>query len=252
MLPFERQNKIKEALDEGVVFIAELAASLNVSEITIRRDLKTLENEGKLVMLHGGAAKKIDTSRETAIAQRQGLYPDEKEIIGKLAAGLVEEGDVIFIDSGTTNITMIKHLTNKRISIVTNGYKTIEEALRYNLPITSIGGELKKETMAFIGAITSRVLDMYAFDKCFLGTNGIDKEFGFSNADPNESLIKEQVIKRTKKAYIMADHSKFTDSSVFKFADLADATIITDEIPEEFNDVEKIIAYRQSNDSSGT
>lgn len=234
MLPFERKNKILEALDNGVVFIADLADSMNVSEITIRRDLKTLENEGKLTMLHGGAAKKIDTSRETAISQREGLYPNEKEVIGKLAADEIEDGDVIFIDSGTTNVTMIKYLANKPISIVTNGFKTIEEALHYNIPITSIGGELKKETMAFVGAITSRVLDMYSFDKCFLGANGIDKEFGYSNADPNESLIKEQVIKRSKKAYILADHSKFNASSVFKFADLEDATVITDEIPKDF------------------
>lgn len=237
MLPFERKNKILEALDNGIVFIADLANALNVSEITIRRDLKALETEGKLTMLHGGAAKKIDTSRETAISQRQGLYPTEKEIIGKLAADVIEDGDVIFIDSGTTNVTMIKHLANKPISIVTNGYKTIEEALHYNIPITSIGGDLKKETMAFVGAITSRVLDMYSFDKCFLGANGIDKEFGYSNADPNESLIKEQVIKRSKEAFIMADRSKFNASSVFKFADLKDATVITDEVPEEFLEI---------------
>ncbi|UUX35125.1 DeoR/GlpR family DNA-binding transcription regulator [Fundicoccus culcitae] len=241
MLPFERQNKIIEQLENGIVFITDLAKSLDVSEITIRRDLKALESEGKLVLLHGGAAKKIDTSRETAISQRQGLYPTEKEKIGKIAANVVEDGDVIFIDSGTTNVTMIKHLANKDISIVTNGFKTIEEALKYDIPITSIGGELKKETMAFVGAITSRVLNMYTFDKCFLGANGIDKEFGFSNADPNESLIKEQVIKRTQKAYILADHSKFNARSVFKFSDLDNATVITDQVPEDFKDITNVI-----------
>ena len=234
MLPFERRSKIMAALEEGIVYISHLATSLDVSEITIRRDLKELESENKLVMLHGGAAKKVDTSRETIISERQSLYRKEKDLIGELAAATVNDGDVIFIDSGTTNITMIKHLADKQVTVVTNGFEVVNEAIRYNIPITSIGGDLKTETLAFVGAITNRVLDMYTFDKCFLGANGIDKEFGYSNADPNESMIKEQAIKRSKQSYILADHSKFNAQSVFKFADLIEATIISDKTSKEF------------------
>ncbi|UUX33363.1 DeoR/GlpR family DNA-binding transcription regulator [Fundicoccus culcitae] len=238
MLQFERHSFIMDELEKGIVYIKHLAEVLDVSEITIRRDLKTLEKDGKVVMLHGGAAKKIDTSRETATSQRQRLFTQEKEAIGQLAADLVEDGDVIFIDSGTTNITMIKYLMNRKVTIVTNGLKTTEEAVKYNLPITTLGGELKVETMSFIGSITSRVLNMYTFDKCFLGANGIDKEFGFSNADPSEAFIKEQAIQRSKKAYILADHSKFNVASVFKFAEIDDATIITDSVSENFIDLD--------------
>lgn len=242
MLPFERKKIILEELQKGVVYITSLAELLNVSEITVRRDLKHLEEEKKVTLLHGGAAQLVDTSRETPMDQREELYIDEKERISHFAAGLVEDGDVIFIDSGTTNKRMLKYLTDKKVKIVTNGYKNIEESLSYDLDITLIGGELKKETYAFIGAVTSRVLDMYYFDKCFLGANGIDMEFGLSNADPSESLIKEQVIKRSKKAYVLADHTKFSSTSVFKFSEINQVDIITDSILSDYLHLENIIS----------
>lgn len=242
MLPFERKTKILNELQKGIVYISSLAELLDVSEITVRRDLKMLEEEGQIVRLHGGAARLVDTSRETPMDQRESLYLSEKDKICKFAASLIEDGDVVFIDSGTTNKKILKYLVDKKITVVTNGYKNVEEALKYDLNVTLIGGELKKETYAFVGAVTSRVLDMYHFDKCFLGANGIDREFGLTNADPNESLIKEQAIRRSRQAYIVADHSKFDATSVFKFADINDVAIITDLIPEDFAEAENIIA----------
>ncbi len=242
MLPFERKNKILNELQKGVVYISSLSELLDVSEITVRRDLKLLEDEGQIVRLHGGAARLVDTSRETPMDQRESLYLDEKDRICKFAASLIEDEDVVFIDSGTTNKKILKYLVGKNITVVTNGYKNIEEALKYDLTVTLIGGELKKETYAFVGAVTSRVLDMYHFDKCFLGVNGISKDFGLTNADPNESLIKEQAIRRSGEAFIVADHSKFDATSVFKFADIGEVTVITDSIPENYLKEENIIS----------
>lgn len=246
MIPFERQQFILAEMQEGTVYISELAKKMGVSEITIRRDLKELEDNKLITMLRGGAAKLIDTTRETSMDQREGLYTKEKELIGKYAASLVKDLDVIFIDSGTTTKTMLKYLTKKKgIQIVTNGYKNIEEGIPYNLPITLIGGELKRETYAFIGPITSKVIDMYYFDKCFLGVNGIDKEFGLSNADPNESLIKEQVIHRSRESYIVSDSTKFDSNSVFTFARIPEVKIITDKQPEGYEEYKNIIVAKE-------
>lgn len=242
MLPFERKTKILNELQKGVVYISSLSKLLDVSEITVRRDLKILEDEGQIVRLHGGAARLVDTSRETPMDQRENLYLSEKDRICKFASSLIDDGDVIFIDSGSTNKKILKYLVGKKITVVTNGYKNIEEALKYDLNVTLIGGELKKETYAFVGAVTSRVLDMYHFDKCFLGVNGINRDFGLTNADPNESLIKEQAIRRSRQAYIVADHSKFDATSVFKFANIEDVTIITDVVPDDFLEDENIIS----------
>lgn len=241
MLPFERREKIIEELRKDVVYIEDLANMLDVSEVTIRRDLKELESSGLITRLHGGAAKLIDTSRETPMDQREVLFAEEKEDIGSYAASLVEDGDTIFIDSGSTNKMMIKYLVNKDINVITNGYRNIEEGLKYDVNMSLIGGDLKKGTLAFVGPITSKILDMYYFDKCFLGVNGIHIEFGLSNADPYESLIKDQVIKRTRHPYIVSDSSKLSSTSVFKFADITDATIITDKITEEFKKLDNIV-----------
>ena len=248
MLPFERREKIIDELHNGTVYITSLSKKLKVSEITVRRDLKNLEEEGLITMLHGGAARFVDTSRETSMDQRERLFPDNKMTIGSFAASLVNYGDVIFIDSGTTNKNIIKHLVNKNVKIVTNGYRNIEEALKYNLDISLVGGDLKRETLAFIGPTAISVLDKYYFDKCFLGVNGIDLEFGLSNADPYESHIKELAIKRSRKAYILSDSSKFNSISSFKFADIKDAIIITEKIVKEFKDLDNVIVASQNDE----
>lgn len=247
MIPFERQEFMLKEMKKGTVYIQELAKILSVSEITVRRDLKELEERNLITILRGGAAKLIDTTRETSMDQREGLYAKEKEQIGEYAASLVKNGDVIFIDSGTTTKKMMKYLTrHKDIQIITNGYKNVEEGILYDLPVTLIGGELKRETYAFIGPITRKVIDMYYFDKCFLGANGIEKEFGLSNADPNESLIKEQVIHRSRKSYVVSDHTKFDSNSVFTFARLSEVEIITDLIPVGYsNDENIIVAHKE-------
>lgn len=243
ILPFERKMKIEKAVQQQeIVYISELAEKLDVSEITIRRDLKNLEEEGKLVMLHGGAAKLIDTSKETDLGHREAIYNSEKDKIGQIAAKYINSKDIIFVDSGTTNIKMLKYIKNKDISIVTNGLKTIEEAAKYNLNVTSVGGDYKNETGAFVGALTLRTVNSFHFDLCFLGTNGVHLENGFTNADPNESLIKEMVIMRSKKSFILADNSKFDATSVYKFGDISDAQVITDKIPKKFKKLKNIIS----------
>lgn len=242
MLPFERKEKIKEELLKGYININEIAQLLDVSEITVRRDLKQLEKEGVIEVFHGGVAKLIDTTRETSISKRQGIYSENKTKIGVCAASLIEDGDVVFIDSGTTTKAIIPELVNKKdVSIVTNGYLNIEACIQHNIPVTVIGGDLKLETMAFVGPLTNKLLDMYHFDKCFLGANGIDADFGLSNADPNESMVKEKAINQSTQTYIVSDHSKFDAKSVFKFADLEQVTIITDDCPEKYQESATII-----------
>lgn len=242
MLPFERKEKIKEELLKDYTNINELAQLLEVSEITIRRDLKQLEKEGVIEVFHGGVAKLLDTTRETSISKRQSIYSENKQQIGVFAAKLIEDGDVVFLDSGTTTKAIIPELVKKKdLMIVTNGYLNIEACIQHNLPVTVIGGDLKIETMAFVGPLTNKMLDSYHFDKCFLGANGIDYEFGLSNADPNESMVKEKAIKQSVQTYIVSDHSKFDAKSVFKFAELDEVKIITDDCPERYRSCSTIL-----------
>lgn len=243
MLPFERKEKIKEELQNGKIHLSEIAQLLGVSEITVRRDLKQLQKDGIIEVFHGGVARLVDTTRETSISKRVGIYSENKKKIGEYASRLIHDGDVIFIDSGTTTKYIIDGLSAKKnITLVTNGYLNIEESLNKKLSITVIGGDLKVETMAFVGPLTMKMIEMYHFDKCFLGANGIDSQFGLSNADPNESMIKEKAIEQSEEAYVVADQSKFDSCSVFKFSDIDKVKIITDQCPESYQSYENIIS----------
>lgn len=234
MIPYERQQKILEEMNKGIVYITDLAELLNVSDITVRRDLKELESQGLIKILQGGAATSVDTTRETNFEQRTILYSKEKELIGKLAADLIEENDTVFIDAGSTTLSMIRHLKDMNVSLYTNGLHHLNEATKYNIDITLIGGRLRLDTSAFIGSLSVRNLEMYHFDKCFLGVNGIDLKYGITNAHEQEALLKKKAIQHSNESYILADSSKFNSVSLVKFANLDDVTVITNKQVKEY------------------
>lgn len=234
MIPYERQQAILDKMKNGIVYISDLSEFFNVSDITIRRDLKELEKQGLIKILQGGAATSVNTTKETDFKQRAVLYSEEKEMIGKLAADCVNDNDTVFIDAGSTTISMFKFLQDKHVTIYTNGYNHIAEALKYNLDVTLIGGNLRPETSAFIGSLSVRNLELFHFDKCFLGVNGIDLQSGLTNAHEQEALLKLKAINHSKQAYILADESKFNSSSLVKFADLEDVVVITNTKVKEY------------------
>ncbi len=168
--------------------------------------------------------------------RRSTRFVDRKKIVGKKASELVKDGDFIFIDSGTTTRFMIKALKDKKVTIVTNGYENIELAMKYHIEIISLGGQLKRETLAFIGPEAINSLNRYHFDKCFLGANGVDETGGITNADNNESIIKEFAIAKSTESFILIDSSKFNKIANYKFAEMKAVTVITDEIPEKYQD----------------
>lgn len=234
MIPYERQQAILEKMKKSIVYISDLAEHFQVSEITIRRDLKELESQGQIKILQGGAATSVDTTRETDFEQRTVLYSEEKEKIGELAASHVKDYETVFIDAGSTTLSMIKYLKNKNALIYTNGYHHLNEALKYGLNITLIGGTLRTETSAFVGTLSVRNIELYYFDKCFLGVNGIDLKRGLTNAHEQEALLKERAIQHSNKSFILADSSKFNSSSFVKFGELDDVIVITDKKVSEY------------------
>lgn len=247
MIPFERQRLILEELQKAPVYIEEMAKVLSVSEITVRRDLKTLEEQGYIEMKHGGMAKIIDTTKETTMKKRSIRFIKEKKAIALKACEIIEDDDYIFIDSGTTTHFMIEKLKGRRVTVVTNGLNNIETANTNNVKVISIGGELKEETMAFIGPMSLMNLDSLHFDKCFLGANGLDTKGGITNADMNESIIKGSALTRSNQSFILADASKFNKVAYHKFVDFSQVSIITDKVPEEFLDFDNILSAECKN-----
>ncbi|MGL5041717.1 MAG: DeoR/GlpR family DNA-binding transcription regulator [Culicoidibacterales bacterium] len=235
MIPLTRREKILEQLrSKQIVYITDLAKNIGTSEQTIRRDLMYLEQSGLVKRHHGGVAKLVDTSRELSVNQRMQRFSDDKEAIGKKAASIINNGDVIFIDGGTTAAAIINYLEGKDITVFTNGIMHISMLEKINVKTFVIGGEMKRKTGCFIGPIAIRAIEKCRFDKVFIGANGISLEMGCSNADLNESELKMMLIRHAKEAYVVSDSTKFDVASFHNFAELAEITIITDKLPEKF------------------
>ena len=233
MLSEERHSIIVELVNSrGSVKLSELCAELDASESTIRRDLNVLSERGILTKVHGGAISNNDNffNYENDVEKKSILYVEEKEKIAQYAASLIEDGDLIFIDAGTTTEKMIAHLPKKNVTFVTNGFINAKNLSQLGFKVFIPGGEIKLSTEAIVGAECVLSLQQYNFNKCFVGANGISRSGGLSTPDKNEAIAKSTAIKNSKKVYILADHSKFGKIAAAKFASLGCGEIITDKL----------------------
>ncbi|RLL46981.1 DeoR/GlpR transcriptional regulator [Oceanobacillus piezotolerans] len=241
VIPYERHEYIIRRVKQTPIYIADLAKEMNVSEITVRRDIKQLEEKGFIELKYGGLATIIDTTKETSMNNRKIRYVHEKTYIADIAVSLIEEGDIVFIDSGSTTQLMFERYPDIESSVFTNGLSNANVALERQMNVTVIGGDLKRETMAMVGPLAIEAISKIHFDKVFLGTNALDAEHGIMNADQNESLLKSWSIKHSREAFVLADSSKFNQVSPYKFAEIDDVTVITDKIPEKYKGYGNII-----------
>lgn len=236
MLTEERQEIILQELEaNSVVYVSDLAEKLNSSESTIRRDLNALHKEGKLNKVHGGAIsidKGINT-REDKVIVRQSLKTNEKVEIAKYAASLIKPYDFIYIDAGTTTELMIDFINEKDAVFITNGIAHAKKLIEKECKTYILGGEVKWTTEAIVGVEAINSLKKYNFTKGFFGSNGISKNRGYTTPDIKEALVKEEALKRSKDAYVLADESKFDEISSVIFADIEDAKIITTKLSND-------------------
>ncbi|MFC0270766.1 DeoR/GlpR family DNA-binding transcription regulator [Metabacillus herbersteinensis] len=235
MLTPERHSLILQLLKEkNTVKIQELVEQTNTSESTIRRDLTQLEEDKFLKRVHGGAARLQGKLQEPDLVEKSAKNLHEKADIAKYAASLIEEGDCIFLDAGTTTVQMIDYLSeDQNIVVVTNGLTNIDPLMKKGIKTYLIGGYLKPGTGAMIGRGALNGLENYRFDKCFLGVNGIHSELGYTTPDPDEAFIKQSALQLARECFVLADDSKLGEISFAKIANLSAATIITNNVEEE-------------------
>lgn len=234
MLTPERHRIILQLLKEkSIVKIQEVMDLTKSSESTIRRDFSLLEEQRFLKRIHGGASRLQGKLQEPSMIEKSSKNLQEKRQIAKYAAGLVEEGDTIYLDAGSTVREMIEFLPNKNIVVVTNGLMHLSPLLNKGISTYLIGGLIKPNTNAFIGRGALASLDLYRFDKCFMGINGIHPQLGFTTPDQEEAMVKQKAISLSREAYILADHTKFAEISFAKIADIHEAAIITNDLEDE-------------------
>jgi DeoR family transcriptional regulator, fructose operon transcriptional repressor len=240
MLTPERQQIILSLLKEkGVVKLQELIEETNASESTIRRDLIQLEEDKKLKRVHGGASLLQGKRNEPSMSEKSFKNLQDKIDIAKTAASFVRDGDSIYLDAGTTTQQMISYLNQKKLTVVTNGITLIEPLLEKGISTYLLGGMIKGSTRAVIGRSALENLRTYRFDKCFIGTNGVDVDYGYTTPDPEEALIKQNAIQLSQEAFILADHSKIGEVSFSKIADMEEAALITNKINENIQNYQQ-------------
>ncbi|WP_342399927.1 DeoR/GlpR family DNA-binding transcription regulator [Weizmannia sp. FSL W8-0676] len=232
MLKHERYRLILSTLEEkNSVEVSELAKSLDVTEMTIRRDLKALEDEGLLVRVHGGAKKKdADYITELPYTQKQTINVDKKTHIAKLCAELIEDNDTIFISSGTTNDFIFDYLQAKNLNIITTSLTVFNRAKDFpNTEVILTGGRYRKKSGTFVGYFTNKLLSEIKVKKAFIGTNGVSGR-KITTANEEEGHGHQIILDNAVERYILADSTKFGTEAFFTFYDVKNITaIITDE-----------------------
>lgn len=221
--------------------VQDLSQQFNVSDSTIRRDLKELEETDNIKRTHGGAILLQPVSFEESIGKRKKDYIKEKKAIAKKAVEFINHGDAILLDSGTTTYELVKELkTFNNLSIVTNSIIIMQELADLpGLEVMLLGGNLRRETSALVGPFAEQSLNMIRIDKAFIGTNGIDLKDGIITT-PNltEARIKRMMITNARHTLLLSDHSKIGKVNFAKVADLTEIDFcITDEmVPANFEE----------------
>ena len=230
-----RQLLLQRVREEGVVATRVLAKDYHVSEMTIRNDLGALAAQGHLERVHGGAVARRWLSREPSYVEKAGLQPEAKQAIGQEAARMIEEGMTVFIGNGTTTMEIIRGLPSDRhIQAFTNSLNhAVELAKRANVELSVVGGRVRDVSLAMVGPLVHRALDSIYFDLAFIGVNGVSVDYGLSIPSLDEAEVIGEIIRRSKRIVVVADHTKLEVITHGKIADASSADVlITDGVAD--------------------
>jgi len=242
-------NKISG--DEGTnksITIKELADTFNVSGSTIRRDLTELEKTGLVKRTHGGAILVEQVGDEYDFSRKQSKNIHEKSSIAKYAASLVEDGEIIALNSSTLTYLMAAELNAKNLSIITNSIGVVNQLsdkIDYNIIV--LGGIYLHSAKTIEGTTTVEQISKMHFDKVFLGANGIDLKLGLSTAGSIEASSKQAMVEYGNEIYFLCESTKFDKASFYKIAEFNQVNAIitdnklTDEQFEVYNKQTKIV-----------
>ncbi|WP_138418592.1 DeoR/GlpR family DNA-binding transcription regulator [Aquibacillus sediminis] len=234
----ERQQKIMNYIKHhGRASVQELCKAFEVSESTIRRDLKVLEDQEKIDRTHGGAMAKDSVHFEPTFSEKSVRFSEEKKLIAKKAVEFIHNGDTILLDSGTTTQMLVGEIKKfSNLTVVTNSVvfaKELENSPQ--IEVVLLGGKLRTETLALVGPITELSLSQLHVDKAFIATNGIDLTMGLTTPNLTEAATKRKMIEQSNQIIVVADHSKFNRHSFAKFGEIEqiDYCITDDKSPTE-------------------
>lgn len=228
----DRHEHILQKLQkQGSVEVLALCSELEVSSVTIRKDLKLLEDKNLLYRTHGGATIKNPYTGDRTVNEKEKLNSDEKNQIGLLAAGLIEKNDCVIIGSGTSVLALAKSIRPiGNLTVITAALNVSMELIKHpEIEVLQLGGMVRKSSSSVTGSYAEKILDDFSCSKFFLGVDGIDVEFGLTTTNVAEAQLNRIMIQTSQKTIVLADSSKFGKRGYGKICKLEDVDqIITD------------------------
>lgn len=253
MLKTKRIKQIQEyVFEHQTASLDELVNVFDVSKNTIRRDVQELVERGELKKVYGGVA--VNHTTLEPFNDRITRHQQEKTLIAKAAASYVEDGDIIFIDSGTTTLEMIEFLKMKQLTIITNNFDFMMDSFPFpGLNVISTGGMLERKTKSFASFKNIELLKSYNINKAFMASTGISIPNGVTNSSPLESEIKQVVVEKSSEVFLLVDRYKFDKYALMTYCSLDQIHyLVTDALPDSTyqeytreHDIQLIIADQE-------
>ena len=242
MIPYVRQKKIYDYLKmHRIAYLQDLAEFTQVSLPTVRRDVKKLEQEGKIILLNGGGVK-LSEQLDHSVTNRLEVNLEEKHLICSKAASYINHSDIVYLGPGTTENYLIGCLKGKEITVVTNGIFHARKLVENGINTVIIGGKLENNFSITYGpSVYSEISDMN-FSVCVIGASGISEK-GVSSFDKDVSVINKKAMEQSKINILVVDSSKFNKDSPFIFAKVTDFDYIitTEKADIQLHNTENII-----------
>jgi DeoR/GlpR family transcriptional regulator of sugar metabolism len=209
------------------ISVQDLTYRLKVSEVTIRKDLNTLEEMGFILRSHGKASLAEDSRALRTLSTRKTINTDEKKRIARRASSLIKEGDTIYIDTGSTCRYLAESIGDISIRVITNSLDVMNVLSEEpGISLVSLGGNYRKEAGSFLGPLPIETLKNFQIETCFLGATGVLSRGIFSSQNILESQLKQQVLEVSGRRVVMADSNKFGHSAFSVFARSSDIDIL--------------------------
>ena len=238
MLNEERRRAILEIIsNEGRGLVKDLAARFHTSQVTVRKDLEILHDHGLVQRTHGGALPiQAGALLDPSLREKEKLHRKEKQQIGKAAAALVQEGESVLLDSGTTTIAVARALRNRsRLTVITNGVNISAELAGTPIEVILTGGTLRENSFSLVGPLAEASLHSLSADILFLGVDGLDVHFGATTPNLLESRLNRVMMEIAKRTVVVCDSSKFGRRSLSLISPISGIQeVITDsKIPKD-------------------
>jgi DeoR family transcriptional regulator of aga operon len=217
MLIDERRRHILSLVqNQGRVLVGELSRALGISQITIRKDLEHLQSRGLVQRTHGGALRlQSGALFDPSLQEKQKQHSQEKQRIADQAARMVQEGQCVMLDSGTTT-TAVAHALKRfsQLTLITNAVNIAAELASTNFEVILIGGTLRKNSFSLVGPLAEDVLEEMHADILFLGVDGFDVETGITTPNFLESRVNRAMVKASRSVVVVCDSTKFNRRSL--------------------------------------